>query len=147
MTKLENSIIINANLEKIYKLAQAVERYPEFIPVYKKSKIIGRENGKIIIERAALINQRIMRWKSKAWFDYNKSIEFEQIEGRLKGMRVKWFFEQLPNGTKVTIIHIFKLHIPLVGWFLEKLVARPRIEKTAGNVLIALKNKIEKNGN
>ncbi|MCK5535030.1 SRPBCC family protein [bacterium] len=146
MTKLENSIIINADLEKIYQLAQAVEKYPEFIPEYKESKIIGRENGKIIIARAALINQHLMRWKSKVWFSPNKSIEFEQIEGKLKGMQVKWTFEQIPGGTKVTILHLFKLNIPLIGWFLEKLVARPRIEKTARNVLISLKKRIEQIG-
>ncbi|MCK4533369.1 SRPBCC family protein [bacterium] len=147
MTKTQNSIIINAHLEKIYHLAQAVEKYPEFIPEYKESKIIGRENGKIIIERAASINNRIVRWKSKAWFNHNKSIEFEQIEGKLKGMKVKWFFEQISGGTKVIIIHIFKLNIPLIGWFLEKLVARSRIEKMTDTVLTALKNKIESTEN
>ncbi len=147
MTKTQNSIIINAHLEKIYHLAQAVEKYPEFIPGYKESKIIGRENGKIIIERAASINNRLIRWKSKAWFNPYKSIEFEQIEGKLKGMKVEWFFEQIPGGTKVTIIHIFKLNIPLIGRFLEKTVARPRIEKMTDTVLTALKNKIESSEN
>ena len=145
MTRTENFITIYADLEKVYRLAQEVEKYPEFIPGYKESKIVGQEKGKIIIERAALINKKLNRWKSKAWFNLNRSIEFEQIEGRLKGMKVEWLFERIPGGTKLTIIHTFKIKVPPIGWFIEKVIARPRIEQITENVLTAFKNRIEGN--
>lgn len=143
MTHIEDSIIIKGELEDIYNLAQQVERYPEFIPGYLESRIVEFRDGKPVIKRVTLVNGKPLGWRSIASFQKNGLIEFEQIEGRLKGMRAKWIFEEVPEGTKVVITHDFKLNLPVIGWFMEILVAKPAVSRVAQTVLEALKRKIE----
>ena len=97
----------------------------------------------MIVERVAEIKGKIMKWKSKVKFNINKTIEFEQIEGRLKGMKIEWLFEEVPEGTKLTITHRLSLNPPVLGWILSKFIAKPAIDKLTRNVLLGLKNKLE----
>ena len=86
-----DSIIIKRSLSEVYKVAQDIENSHTYISGYKPSKLIKTKDGEIIVERVAEIKGKIMKWKSKVEFNINKTIEFEQIEGRLKGMKILRF--------------------------------------------------------
>lgn len=137
-------IIINKSLPEVYKIASDIEKQHEYIPGYKPARIIEKkEDGEILIERIAEIKGKIMKWQSTAKFKENKKIEFKQIQGRLKDMKIEWLFEEIHGGTKITITHDFKLSRPIIGWFLEKFIAKPTINKLTKNVLSGLKKKME----
>ncbi len=139
----QDFIVIKKRLPEVYKTAQDIKNQHEYIPGYKPSKIIEtKEDGRLIIERTAEMDGKIMKWKSMAEFDENKTIKFEQLEGKLKGMKINWLFEETGEETKVTIIHDFKLKIPLLGWFAERFIAKPKIDRITRNVLTGLKNKL-----
>ncbi len=139
----QDSIIIEKPLTEVYKVASDIENSHRYLPGYKPSKVIKTENDQIIIEREAQIKGRVMKWKSLAKFNKNKSIEFEQIEGKLKGMKIVWLFKYVPRGTELTIIHKFKIKIPIFGWLLSYFIAKPRIDNLTRRVLIGLKNYTE----
>lgn len=140
----QDFIVIKKRLPEVYKTAQDIKNQHEYIPGYKPSKIVEtKKDGKMVIERIAEMDGKIMKWKSMAEFDENKTIKFEQLEGKLKGMKINWLFEETGEETKVTIIHDFKLKIPIAGWFAEKFIAKPKIDKITRNVLHGLKNKVE----
>jgi len=138
---IENSIVIKGKLEDVYALAGDVERYPEFIKGYEGSKVLSREGNKATIERVVEIMGRQITWKSVATFHKNEWIEFEQIEGPLKGMIAKWLFERVPEGTKIIITHDFELKAPIPGWPTEKIIEA--VSGTADTALEALKKKVE----
>jgi ribosome-associated toxin RatA of RatAB toxin-antitoxin module len=138
---LENSIVIKSKLEDVYALAEDVESYPEFIPGYEGSKVLSREENKATIERVAEIMGNQITWKSVATFHQNESIEFEQIEGPLRGMIAKWTFQQAPEGTKIVITHDFKLKTPIPGWQTESIIEG--VSGTADTALKSLKKKVE----
>ena len=143
MVHMEDSIIVKDNLERVYDISRDVEKYPEFIPGYLESRVEGSREGKLIIKRVAWVKEKQLTWRSMASFQKNSCIEFEQIEGRLKGMKAKWLFEKAPEGTKVVITHDFRLGLPVIGWFKERLIAKPAVSKVARTVLRALKTKVE----
>ena len=139
-----DSIIINDKIEKVYAVARDIEKQHEYIHGYSPAKIIEKkEDGKIVIERVAELHGKVMKWKSIAEFEENKAIRFEQIEGKLKGMKIEWLFQSINEGTRVEIIHDFSLKIPALGWFAERYIARPKIDGLTRNVLVGMKNKIE----
>jgi len=139
-----DSIKINEKIDKVYKVARDIERQHEYISGYSPSKIVAAvDNGGIIIERTAVLNGKLMKWKSKAEFEENKTIKFEQLEGKLKGMKIDWLFNESDEGTEVEIVHDFKLKIPVIGWFAEKFIAKPKIDAITRNVLVGLKSRVE----
>jgi len=143
MTHIEDSIVIRGELKNIYNVARDVESYPKFIPGYLESKIVEFREGKPVIKRVTLVKGKPIAWRSIASFQSDKSIEFEQIEGRLRGMKARWIFEEVSEGTKVIITHDFTLGPPLIGRFLETFVAKPAVSRMAKTVLEALKKFIE----
>jgi len=140
-----DSIIINARLSKVYATARNIEKQHEFIPGYKPAEVFKSAEGHLIVNRIAEIGGKTMKWQSIVLFNENRSIEFEQIEGRLKGMTISWLFEEVPEGTRLTITHSLKLVIPVLGYFIERFAAKPAIDKLTTNVLKGLKNKMEGN--
>ncbi len=140
----KDDIIIRKDLTSVYRVASDIKNQHTFIPGYLPSKILKWDNNEFIVERTAKMGKKILKWKSKGKLVKNKFIEFIQLEGRLKGMKIKWLFEELSNNTtKVTIIHNFKISYPVVGLIAGIFIAKPTINKITRNVLIGLKNKVE----
>lgn len=141
---IKDSILIRKKLQDVYKVARDVENQHKFIPGYSPAKILERkDNSNMTIERTAVVDGKIMNWKSTAEFVTDDAIRFVQIEGALKGMKIDWKFRESGEGTEVEIVHDFNLNIPLVGWLAERFVARPKIEKITRNVLAGLKSRME----
>jgi ribosome-associated toxin RatA of RatAB toxin-antitoxin module len=139
----EDSIFISAKLPLVYSIACDLEKQHEFIPGYKPAEIRKEADGSMIVTRNAEINGKVMTWKSAVSFRDNRSIDFEQVEGRLKGMRIRWLFTEAPGGTHLTITHDLKFHVPVIGWLAERMLAKPAIDKLTANVLKGLKSRIE----
>lgn len=137
-------IVINRKLKEVYRVAKDIKNQHEYIPGYKPAEIIEtREDGTLVVGRTALMDGKMVKWKSLAEFDENRAIRFEQLEGRLKGMKIEWLFEEAGAATKVTITHDFRLNIPLAGWLAERFVAKPKIDRITRSVLEGLKAKME----
>lgn len=146
MIYLENSIIINEKLDKVFKVVQDIEKYPDFIPEFKSQKILTKEDNKIVIERTVKVLGLPFTWISNGIIKKNESIKFEQIKGLLKGMSTEWIFEPIEERTKIKVIHTLDLKIPfpiikdIIGRFL---IWDIFIKKIANKILENLKKKIE----
>src|SRR5262245_40844971 len=113
MTTLKHAVEIEKPLEDVYALARQVDRYPEFLPGYLESRILDRRDGRLLLERKAIIQGRLFQWKSWVAFQTNKTIFFTQVEGPLKGMRVEWSFRALAERrTALTLTHVFHVTHP-----------------------------------
>jgi ribosome-associated toxin RatA of RatAB toxin-antitoxin module len=141
----KDSIIIKGNVKKVFKIARDIENQHLYIPGYEPARIITRrKDGRLVIERTAVLKDRKMSWRSLVRFVNGKAIEFEQIEGRLKGMKIEWLFRGRNGKTELTITHELTLKPPLIGWFVERLAAKPAIDRLTRNVLTGLKNHVER---
>lgn len=143
MIRVENTITINEDVNKVFELASDFEHYPEFIPTYKEVKIIEREGNKMIVERKSLVKTKEIRWRSCVVIEPNKSIKAEQLEGPIPGMKIEWLFEKIDGRTKITLIHIFEYKkIPLIGHIIGKLIVANIVYKMAEETLMGIKNKV-----
>jgi ribosome-associated toxin RatA of RatAB toxin-antitoxin module len=137
--KLEDSILIHRSTKELYRLLSDIEGHAALLPGYNESRIVERRPGSCVVQRDAMIHGRRRRWKSEVWFERDRAIHFRQVEGPLKGMHVLWALEPLGNRTLMRIIHNVHVMPRWKGWWLERFIAKPAIEKTARTVLEAIK--------
>ena len=142
----EDSILINQNLARVFQVACDIEKLSDFIPEYKNVKVISREDNEMILEaKIQLLSLIPITFTSSGIIKENESIKYEQIKGPLKGLQTEWKFEEIDKKTKLSIIHILNIRIPLIGNLLEKLVYALFIKNLAQEVLLCMKKKLEEN--
>jgi len=136
---LEDSVLIDCPPRALYALISDVERHKDLLPGYQESRIVDRAEDVLVLQRRAMIHGRMRCWKSEVSMEENRSIHFRQLEGPLRGMQVRWDLEPEGQQTKLRIIHDVSVKPWWKKWWMEQVIARPAIEKTARMVLEALK--------
>lgn len=147
MRHLNDSIMVNCNLKKVYQIASDIIKFPEFLQGYKKVNVLDDEEKKKALIRVLFdVNGKEVEFHCLANFTQNRATNYEHVTGPLKGMRVKWEFRRRPRGTKVSIKHDFpKVSFPTFEGINpmpeESLVSL--LNKSAQGILFALKRRCE----
>lgn len=128
-TQVEETAIFESELEKVYEVVADVERYPEFIAHVTDVKRDG-DIYEISIDGLGL--PLGLSWTSKIVRIANEAILIQPIKGPWRYFEGAWYFEPVPEGTKVTYAGRFKLNIPVPG--LRVLVRQALITSIARSV-------------
>jgi ribosome-associated toxin RatA of RatAB toxin-antitoxin module len=142
--RLEDSVLVRCPTGRLYDMVKDVERHADLLPGYLESRILERKEGSCLVQREAIVDGHKRRWKSEVWFEGNRRIHFRQVEGPLAGMHVQWVLEPQNEVTRMSIIHDLRVKPRWKGWWFERWIARPAIERTARSVLEAIKTVAEK---
>lgn len=140
---IESSVLVKSDKRKVFEVMADVEKWPEFLSLHRKQKIlsISEKEGNIVnitLERGGKI-----RWRLFITINNNDcSIISKQIQGPVKGLEARWRFEELPEGTKMTITHQLNYKIFLIGKLIE-IIAAKVIKKLTKNTLKAVKRRVE----
>lgn len=117
MTTVDEQLV-RAPLERIFRLAAEVERWPALLPHYRYVRFTERRSdGGGIVEMSASRPFGVVRWPT--WWKSRMrvhplagpvppSIRFSHIEGVTKGMEVEWSFQTVADGTHVRIVHVWE---------------------------------------
>ena len=141
---LIHEVLIDRPAEDCFHLASQVERYPDFLPGYLKSRVIERQADRFLLERSALVRGRLHEWSSWVQLRPNEEILFEHAAGPLKGMQVQWLFiRQAADRTTLRIIHRFHSDRPW-GWFFERFLVAPAVGGMAAQVIEGFKKTCER---
>jgi ribosome-associated toxin RatA of RatAB toxin-antitoxin module len=140
---LEDRILIDRPPRGLYALLSDLERHKDLLPGYLESRIVERKGETVVLQREAFIHGRRRRWKSEVSMEADRRIHFRQLEGPLKGMHVLWSLEPKDRGTELRISHDVYVRPWWKKWWMERVVAKPAIERTARLVLEALKQAAE----
>ena len=143
MIYLEHSVIIKSSIDKVYNIAEKIEKFPEFMPHVKKSNIIKKEGNKRHVEMSAIVNGINSHWISASTTEKNKKITYKQIKGFCKVMGGEWLFEKIPEGTKITLIHNFDVGLPIIGKLLSHTLVKSWVNKHTLLMLGHIKTKAE----
>lgn len=144
MIRTVNSILIKADIDRVFSVAADMEKYPEFIPSYKEVKVVSREGNKMLVERIGQVGKKMVKWKSCVMLEPNSSIYAEQIEGPIKGMQIQWLFEDTKDGVQITLTHAFEYKkIPLIGNLIGRLIVARIVKQMADETLKGIKTKVE----
>ena len=147
MPRVESSVTINADVEKVFALARDIEAFPEFMPDLRKVVILDRspDGSRITSEFTGYIKdfKVTMKWvEEDEWDAEAKTCKFNLVKGDFKSYSGLWTFEPVDGGTKYTSVIDFEYDIPLIGPIIKTLVAR-LMKQNVENMLEAIKTKAE----
>ena len=152
MPKIKAETTIDASLEKVWTLAQNVEKMPEFIPDLVSVKVLEREQTspqtlRTVTEWMGRIKQfnRNVHWVEEDIWNAEKMIcHFWQIRGDYDEYRGEWKFEKQSEETTRVLLDIeYGFNIPLLGPLLQK-VAHKLMQQSSDTMLACLKTQAEK---
>lgn len=139
MYQAERAIVIDEDLERVYAIAQT---YPRFVNFYKNKDVIFESQEKIVARMAYSFYGIVFNWEGEGVKNKNKSINFTQTKGLLKGLRASWVFEPQDNKTKVIIRTELRFN-SFFGKIFEKPLGFIFIPNTLTKILLSLKNSVE----
>ena len=145
MIELIDSVEIAAGAQRILALAAPVERWPEYLPHYRRVDIVSGNARDRVVRMLASRSGIPVRWLAREQINPDvPSIRFTRIEGWTRGMEVEWRFEPTTTGTRVTIIHELQFAFPFAADFLARhVVGAFFISNIAGKTLACMKRLAE----
>ncbi|HMD03163.1 MAG TPA: SRPBCC family protein [Candidatus Baltobacteraceae bacterium] len=141
MTETRTAITIAAPPERIYRLAAATERWPEYLPHYRSVRVLEERGETRVVAMAARRDWIPIQWIAEQTNDPARpAIRFRHVRGWTRGMEVEWTFEPLGDGTRVTIEHHLRFRFPVAAeWLGEHVVGGFFIEYVARKTLARMK--------
>ena len=116
---------IPCSKENLIKMVLDIEKYPEFVPWCLNGKIHSKNDkgDKIEIIADLTIGKRFFSETYKSFVTYEKSsdsIHVTNIDGPLKYLENKWFFNQKGNNSEVNFQVEFELKNRILNLFMIK---------------------------
>ena len=151
MPRVNSENIIDAPFEQVWKLAQDVEKMPEFMPDLVSVKVLEDAQTSPITRRTvtewtARIKQfnRNVHWvEEDIWNDDEKACHFWQIRGDYTEYRGVWKFVPQGESTQALLEIEYVIDIPLLGALIQKIVKK-LMQENCDMMLSCLKTEAEK---
>ena len=148
MPHIENSVTVNAPLDKVYALAREQESFSDFMPDVESVVISERsEDGSRTVSDWVAVASDFklkVRWTEEdLWDEAAHALHFRQIKGDYTSYGGQWtFVEEGPGVTRFDSAIDYELDIPLIGPLLKAVVARLMRDNTQ-KILDAIKARAE----
>ena len=148
MTKLHNEIIINAPVEKIWKILANVGELQNYDPTVSKSTATSANAGGVGASR------KVDMKDGKHWFKEkmtvckpNEALTYELTECNfpIEGLEHSYSFERIGNQTKVSQDMEYEVKWGFLGKLMDTLMLRKQTDSGIKKFFAGLKSYAEKN--
>jgi coenzyme Q-binding protein COQ10 len=148
MPRVESSIVINGDIDRVYALAKDVESFPEFMPDVKSINVLERSpsGDRTVVEWVGIVKEfkTTIKWvEEDIWDDNAKLCNFKLVRGDYSSYSGTWAFTPEGDGVRFASIIDFEYNVPLIGPLIKAIVAR-KMKENVDNMLTAIKNQVEK---
>jgi ribosome-associated toxin RatA of RatAB toxin-antitoxin module len=148
MTKLVNEIIINAPVEKIWKVLSNLEELEKYDPAVNKSVLLTAERSGLGASRKVdmkdgknWFEEKVIAWKPNETLTY----QLTACSFPIHGLKHSYSFRGNGSQTKVQQVMEYKIKFGLFGKLLDKLMIRKQTDSGIKKFLGGLKHYVEKN--
>ncbi len=148
MPQIEQSVEINAPIEKVYAIARDVEAFPQFMNDLESLSVVERsaDNARTLTTWVGLIRQFKMkiRWTQEdIWNDATHRDDFQMTQGDMDSMSGFWQFTAItPQTTRFESVVNYEYDVPLVGPMIKTLIKKLMTENLQ-STLDSIKAKAE----
>jgi len=132
--------LVEAPVEKIYRIAQEIERFPEWMPNVKSVTILSRRGETVTGRWVARVEEfkRTIRWiQEDVWDDAQHKCTFRATEGDWDRYEGVWDFLPEEEKTRLQLRVNFEFNVPLIGPLVRGLLAK-LVEKNSREMMQAL---------
>ncbi len=149
-----NETLVQAPVDRCFRAAADVERWPELLPHYRYVRFKRRDGfGRGRVEMGAFRQIGPLRypiwWASEMDSDPEAGVvRYRHVDGITRGMVVEWRIEEAQGGTLLSIVHDWEgPGWPLIGGVAAGWVIGPHfIHVVAGRTLDGIKRALETDG-
>ncbi len=149
-----NETLVQAPVDRCFRAAADVERWPELLPHYRYVRFKRRDGfGRGRVEMGAFRQIGPLRypiwWASEMDSDPEAGVvRYHHVDGITRGMVVEWRIEEAQGGTLLSIVHDWEgPGWPLIGGVAAGWVIGPHfIHVVAGRTLDGIKRALETDG-
>lgn len=148
MPHIENEVVVNAPLDRVYALAKDVESFPQFMPDVESLEVIERsdDDSRTVTRWVGVAKDfKIkIRWTEEdLWDDAAHTCRFRQVKGEYNAYSGIWSFTAEGDGQSRFKSEIdYEYDIPLIGPLLKKVIERLMRDNTQ-RLLEAIKSRAE----
>ena len=148
MPRIEQSLTINAPIERVYEIALDVESFPEFMEDLQSLAVVERspDGNRTVTEWVGLIREFKMtvKWTQEdRWNDAAHRDDFTLIQGDMDRMEGYWQFT--PEGdskTRFDSVVDYDYNVPLIGPMVKSLIKK-KMTDNLQSTMDAIKRKAE----
>jgi ribosome-associated toxin RatA of RatAB toxin-antitoxin module len=110
MMRTKDRLFMRAPVERVFRVAADVERWPELLSHYRWVRMVERRPDGGVVEMAAWRPFGRLKyptwWVSEMWVDAKTpAVRYRHVRGITTGMAVEWRLQPAYEGTDVTIVH------------------------------------------
>ena len=147
MPHIENSVSINASLEKVFALARDAESFSQFMPDVESVSVSERspDGSRMVTDWVAVASdfKLKVRWTEEdLWDEAAHTCRFTQLKGDYTAYGGLWTFTAEGETTVFHSAIDYELDIPLIGPLLKAVVAR-LMQSNTQKILEAIKSHAE----
>ncbi|MBI3911722.1 MAG: SRPBCC family protein [Armatimonadetes bacterium] len=147
MPRITTAIHVDAPPDRVYAVAREAERFPEFMPDVKSTRVEERspDGRRLVVAWEALIPEFkvTIKWvEEDHWDPQARRCDFRLVRGDFKAYSGAWQFFPEDGGTRFESVLDYEIEIPLIGPLIRGLIAR-KMRENVEKLLRALKNRAE----
>ena len=143
--RCENSILIRAPLETIFRTVSDLESWPRLLPHYRWVRVASRSSQSMTVRMAARRGWLPIRCTSRYEADAAvPELRFQHLRAFTRGMEVRWSFTPTAEGVLVRISHDLKRRSALGRWFARRVLGDMFIRPVAARTLQQFKRHLER---
>src|SRR5438876_7997189 len=120
MPRIEQSVLVDAPVEKVYAVARDVEAFPDFMEDLHSLSVIDRspDGNCTVTEWVGLIREFKMtvKWTQEdLWDPATHRDDFKMIKGDMDSMSGYWQFSGADGKTRFESVVDYEYNVPLIG--------------------------------
>lgn len=85
--------------EKMFDIVADVERYPDFLPLWKEAEVSEHHGDSYFTDQVILLGIKPVHFRSKTVLKPPKEIEVTAAEGQFRQLVIRWWFEPAAANT------------------------------------------------
>ena len=149
MPRIESSITINGDIDRVYALARDIESFPEFMPDVKSINVVERseDGNRTVVDWVGIVKEfkTFVKWTEEdIWDDVARTCTFSLLKGDYSKYSGFWKFTDLGGRTRFDSEIEVEYDVPLIGALIKGLIAK-KMKDNVDNMLAAIKAKVEGN--
>jgi len=147
MPRVESSITINGDIDRVYALAKDIESFPEFMPDVKSVTVVERSDDgcRTLVDWVGIVKEfkTTVKWTEEdIWDDAARTCEFSMVKGDYNSYAGSWKFTTKDGATEFVSVLDFEYDVPLIGALIKGIIAK-KMKENLDNMLAAIKEKVE----
>jgi len=144
MPYVEKSVVVSADVKRVYELAKNMEDFPSYMPDVKNVTVLERDNTGTVTRWEVHVIGKNLKWTERDTFDDEApKITYKQIEGDVKKFEGEWRFIPAGEGkVRVELTCDAELGVPMLDALFNP-VLKKALEMNIDKMLAAIKEKAE----